>query len=152
MSCVPGTPELDFTGELLATDEAVATFAGPDGVVEILVIEKIGFLDVGRNYRVSATRAFGEPTAFETTIAGSSSCDCGDGIRHEDGGVIDTSWWTGVNRNYPVRAWTILILGIPIITLVAVSVNRLRRGGDHDPYVDLPDDGSWIEYDGYIDE
>jgi hypothetical protein len=147
--CVDDVSDLSFTGELLDIEEAVATFEGPDGPVEIFVIDKIRFLDVGATYQVDAARAFGEPVDWETTIA--ATCGCEAGISHEDGGAIDTGWWTGVNRTYPVGAWLIILLGIPTVTLVAVTVNRLRRGADYDPFVELPDDGSWLEYDGIVD-
>lgn len=149
-TCFTDAVPLEFVGELLELDDSIATFAGPDGPVEILVLEKARFLDEGSIYAVTANRAFGEAVEWETQIA--SDCGCEFGIRHEDGGLIDTGWWTGLNRTLPVTAWTFLLLVIPIITLAGVTISRMRRGADHDPYPDLPDDGSWHEYDGFVDE
>lgn len=140
---------LEFTGELIAVDEISTTWRTPDGVVRIDVLENVGFLDVGERYQVEAVMGV-RSVVWETAV--NDSCSCAGDVRHADGAPIDTGWWTGLNRNLPATEAVWLFLAIPIITLLAVGANRLRRGGDYDPYVDLPDDGSWLEYDGYVDD
>lgn len=149
--CAPAPPELQFTGTLVAVNGQATTWDGPDGRVDIEITSNVGFLDVGERYRVSASRGAGSLVWQSAVNPG--GCSCGGGnIRHEDGAAIDTGWWTGVNRNYPVTEAVWIFLAIPVVTIVAVTAMRLRRGGDYDPWGDLPDDGSWIEYDGYVDE
>lgn len=141
--------QLDFTGTLVAVDDQATTWDGPDGRVDIEVTSNVDFLDVGGRYQVSAVRGSGS-LVWETAV--NDRCSCAGDIRHEDGASIDTGWWTGVNRTYPATEAVWILLAIPVVTIVAVTAMRIRRGGDHDPWGDLPDDGSWVEYDGYVDD
>lgn len=143
VSCDRPQQELTFTGELLAVDGSSTTWDGPDGAVDIVVYENADFLDPGDRYRVAAVKGTGS-LVWETAVNG--SCTCAGGVRHEDGATIDTGWWAGFNRTYPVTEAVWLFLAVPIVTIVAVTVLRIRRGADHDPWHDLPDDGSWLEY------
>ncbi|MEM7142834.1 MAG: hypothetical protein AAF548_17555 [Actinomycetota bacterium] len=141
--------ELTFVGELLELDDDVATFATPDdGIVRITVLERSGFLDIGSRYDVEAVIGRGS-VVWESTI--NAACACAGQIRHADGETIDTSVWTGLNRTFPATELLWLAFAVPVLTLLGVTAMRLRRGADHDPYADLPDDGSWLEYDGYVD-
>lgn len=144
---------IDFTGELESKESGIAVFRGPDGPIRVAISHNLSFLDVGTTYQVRAVADRFVTAPWTSQVNARCGGPCDDiNVLHADGASIDTGWWTGFNRSYPVTEAVWLFLAIPIITLVAVSANRLRRGGDHDPYVDLPDDGSWIEYDGYVDD
>ena len=136
---------LEFTGELLAFDELIATFSGPDGSIEIYVEENIEFLDVGETYHVAAAADRRTNAEYSTHI--NPSCGCGTNITHADGQRIDTSFRRKVKEAPAMRLGLGLFVGVPAITLLAVAANRIRRGDGYDSVSDLPDDGEWVEYD-----
>ena len=152
--CEEPGERLEFIGELRSTDGGIGVFEGPDGPIRVAVDHNLSYLDIGSEYRVRAVASRlvdGAPWVSQVNSRCGGPCDEVN-ITHADGGEIDTGWWTGLKRTYPVTEATWIFLAIPVITIIAVTANRIRRGGDYDPYVDLPDDGSWIEYDGYVDE
>lgn len=126
-----------FTGMLLHVDGDTATFAGP---IAVTVPDHIGYLDIGAEYRVSAARASGADAGLTAEIDADCACTA---ITHADGTAIDLGWW----REWPIREILAVVIGVPLLTIVAVVVRRIVRGPD-DPYRDLPDDGEWVEFDG----
>ncbi len=85
------------------------------------------FLDVGREYRVTAVR--GVRTYVEWASHVNGGCGCTEvNITHPDGVRVDTSLW----RRVPVRGIAITILAIPVLTLGTVTILRLVRGRERD--------------------
>lgn len=144
---------LEFLGELRTLEDEIGTFRGPDGPIRVRIDHNSSFLDVGTTYRVRAVagRSVGQPWVSQVNSRCGGPCPDVT-ITHEDGAGINTSWWAGFNRGAPVTETMWVILTIPVITLVAVTINRIRRGADHDPFTALPDDGSWVEYEGWVDD
>lgn len=143
-SCGGDEELVRFTAELSRLDGTVATFGRDGDVTTVDVVENAGFLDVGRTYRVAG---FPDPTdATDITSAVNSDCRCWSQISHADGTPIDTGWRALLWREWPIREVLAVVIGVPVLTIVAVVVRRIVRGPD-DPYRDLPDDGEWVEFD-----
>ena len=155
-SCVnlcdePGE-RVELLGAVVSVDGGVATFRTQfDGDVAVRVDANVDALEVGETYRVGAVRRpQGEVELVSRVNGGCGSCDEVN-ITHPNGDRLDTGLWKAITETAFVRWGVRLFLVVPVLSIIGVVIYRLRRGPDHDPYIDLPDDGSWLEYDGAVD-
>lgn len=103
------------------------SFAGRDGPVSVGVSGNEEFLDIGRDYRVTAVR--GVRTDVELASHINAGCGCTlINITHPDGVRINTSLWARL----PVREIAYGVLAIPVATLATVTLLRVVRGRESD--------------------
>lgn len=125
--CDQEAEQTRFTAELLSIDADILTFAGPDGPRIIGITGNEEFLDVGREYRVTAVRNVRTDVEWASHVNGGCGCTLVN-ITHPDGVRIDTSFWARI----PFRGIAVVILAIPVMTLVAVTLVRVVRGRESD--------------------
>lgn len=116
-----------FTAELLAIDGDILTFAGNDGPRVVGITGNEEFLDVGREYRVTAARNVRTDVEWASHVNGGCGCTLVN-ITHPDGVRVDTSLWARI----PFRGIAVVILAIPVTTLLAVTLVRVIRGRESD--------------------
>jgi len=132
-----------FTGELLETDGRIFTFAHADGPISIGVTGNEDFLEVGREYRVTAARNVRTDVEWASHVNGGCGCTLVN-ITHPDGVRIDTGLVARLNRAVPFKKIALGLLAIPVATMVLVAAHRLVRGRDRDLMQDMPFD-EWVE-------
>lgn len=134
-----------FTGELRSVDGYIATFDGPEGTVRVQIYDRLQFLDIGERYRVPTHQTGALDADYGATI--NAACGCGGGVTHDDGQRVDTGYWRLIKESGAFRLAAGLFFGIPLVTLLGVTLFRFGRGRTHDPYAALPESGEWVEFD-----